>query len=74
MDREPGASVRVTVNGEPREVPVATTVADLLASIGRHPRTVAVEHNGEILPRHAHAATPLRPGDRLEIVGFVQGG
>jgi sulfur carrier protein len=73
-DREPGASVRVTVNGEPREVPPATTVADLLEQLGRHPRTVAVEHNGAILPRHAYSATPLQPGDRIEIVGFVQGG
>lgn len=73
-DREPGASVRVTVNGEPREVPAATTVADLLENLGRHPRTVAVEHNGAILPRHAYPATALQPGDRLEIVGFVQGG
>jgi thiamine biosynthesis protein ThiS len=73
-DREPGAAVRVTVNGEPREVPPATTVADLLEQLGRHPRTVAVEHNGAILPRHAYAATPLQPGDRIEIVGFVQGG
>lgn len=73
-DREPGAGVRVTVNGEPREVPAATTVADLLERLGRHPRTVAVEHNGAILPRHAYPATPLQPGDRLEIVGFVQGG
>ncbi len=74
MDREPGASVRVTVNGEPREVPPTTTVGDLLDRLGRHPRTVAVEYNGAILPRHAYEATPLRPGDRLEIVGFVQGG
>ena len=53
-------AVPIVVNGEPRRVPPATTVA--------------VEHNGEILPRHAYAATSLAPNDRLEIVGFVQGG
>jgi len=74
MDRGADATVRVIVNGEPREVPPTETVADLLDRLGRHPRTVAVEYNGAILPRHAYAATPLRPGDRLEIVGFVQGG
>jgi sulfur carrier protein len=73
---EPGAdaTVRVVVNGEERRVPPAETVADLLDRLGRHPRTVAVEYNGAILPRHAYAATLLRPGDRIEIVGFVQGG
>jgi thiamine biosynthesis protein ThiS len=49
-------------------------VADLVAELGRHPRTVAVEHNGDILPRDRYATTPLAPGDRLEIVHFVQGG
>ena len=67
-------AVPIVVNGEPRRVPPATTVAALLEQLGRHPRTVAVEHTGEILPRHAYAATSLAPNDRLEIVGFVQGG
>lgn len=74
MHRSPDATVRLTVNGEPREVPPTTTVADLLDRLGRHPRTVAVEYNGEILPRDRYAETSLEQGDRLEIVGFVQGG
>lgn len=74
MHRSPDATVRLTVNGEPREVPPSTTVADLLDRLGRHPRTVAIEHNGEILSRDRYAATVLGAGDRLEIVGFVQGG
>lgn len=55
-------------------MPEGATVADLLAELGRHPRTVAVEHNGEILPRERYPGTPLREGDRVEVVGFVQGG
>ncbi|HEV7516205.1 MAG TPA: sulfur carrier protein ThiS, partial [Thermoanaerobaculia bacterium] len=39
-----------------------------------HPRTVAVELNGDILPRDEYGARPLRAGDRLEVVHFVQGG
>ena len=62
------------MNGEAREVGEGATVLDLLTEMGRHPRTVAVERNGEILPRDRYAATPLRHDDRLEIVGFVQGG
>lgn len=68
------ASIEVLVNGEPRRLAAGSTLADLLAELGRHPRTVAVEHNGAILPRDRYAATPLAAGDRVEIVGFVQGG
>jgi thiamine biosynthesis protein ThiS len=67
-------AVSIRVNGDRREVSPGTTVSDLLAELGRHPRTVAVEHNGRILPRQEYAARPLAEGDRLEIVGFVQGG
>ena len=64
----------ILLNGESRTVPEDTTVLDLLNDLGRHPRTVAVEHRGEILPRDRYAATTLQEGDRLEVVGFVQGG
>lgn len=64
----------VIVNGEPREVPEGASVLDLLNELGRHPRTVAVEHNGTILGRERYAGTVLDDDDRLEIVGFVQGG
>jgi thiamine biosynthesis protein ThiS len=64
----------VLVNGRPRPVGEGATVGDLLAELGRHPRSVAVERNGSILPRDRYDATPLAAGDRLEIVGFVQGG
>ena len=66
--------IAIRLNGDRREVARGTTVADLLAELGRHPRTVAVEHNGRILPRHEYGARPLEDGDRLEVVGFVQGG
>lgn len=64
----------VIVNGEPRDVPEGSSVLDLLGELGRHPRTVAVEHNGSILGRERYGGTVLEEDDRLEIVGFVQGG
>jgi thiamine biosynthesis protein ThiS len=67
-------AVQVVLNGESREVPSGWSVLDLLDSLGRHPRTVAVEHNGDILPRERYGATALSAGDRLEVVHFVQGG
>ena len=65
--------IEVYVNGERRTVATGTTVADLLASLDLRGR-VAVERNREVVPRAEHASAALRPGDRLEIVGFVGGG
>lgn len=67
-------SCELTVNGEPRAVTAGTSVADLLAGLGRHPRMVAIERNGAIVPRATYATTILAAGDRLEIVAFTQGG
>lgn len=64
----------VFVNGEARPVEEGSSVADLLRTLGLQSRHVAVECNREIVPRDAHAVTPLNPGDRLEIVTFVGGG
>jgi thiamine biosynthesis protein ThiS len=55
-------------------VPAGATVLDLLAGLGRDPRTVAVERNGRIVRRADYGGTRLEAGDRLEVVHFVQGG
>lgn len=65
--------VEVVLNGEPRRV-AAGTVLDLLAALGRDPRTVAVERNGDLVRRADYGQTPVEAGDRLEVVHFVQGG
>ncbi|MFG0319383.1 MAG: sulfur carrier protein ThiS [Planctomycetota bacterium JB042] len=64
----------VTVNDERRTLPDGTTVSDLLALLDLRVDLVAVERNGEIVPKASHAETPLRDGDRLEVVTFVGGG
>ena len=64
----------VLLNGEPHQVAEGATVADLVAGLGRDPRTVAVERNGDLVPRAQFMETRLEPGDRLEVVHFVQGG
>jgi thiamine biosynthesis protein ThiS len=69
-----GTAFEIQLNGEPREVAAGATVASLLDDLGRHPRTVAVEHNGDVLPLQRYAETALVAGDRVEVVGFVQGG
>ncbi len=66
--------MQILVNGEPRDVAETATIASLLADLGLAGRPVAVERNLEIVPRSDHAASALRPGDRVEIVTMVGGG
>jgi thiamine biosynthesis protein ThiS len=67
-------TVRVLVNGKPREAPEAATVASLLEKLEIPAARVAVEHNRKVLKRAEFSGTLLREGDRLEIVHFVGGG
>ena len=66
--------IRVRLNGLERELPDGQTLADLLASLDLPPGRVAVEHNGDIVPRTKFPETTLSEGDRLEVVQFVGGG
>ena len=69
-----GAVLDLVVNGEPYRVPEGATVADLVSGLGSDPRTVAVERNGDLVPRARFAGTAVAAGDRIEVVRFVQGG
>ena len=66
--------MKVTVNGEAREITPGTTVSGLLEDLGLHPRLIVVEHNREILDRTSFDATEVRAGDNIELVHFVGGG
>lgn len=66
--------MRVTVNGEGREVNDEATITALLGALGLSSERVAVERNREVVPRARHAETRLAEGDHLEIVRFVGGG
>jgi thiamine biosynthesis protein ThiS len=66
--------MRLTINGEPRDVVAMADLAALIASLELDSRKVAVERNLEIVPRSLYAATPLADGDRIEIVHFIGGG
>jgi sulfur carrier protein len=64
------------INGEARTfADVGTfTLASLMESLGMKSDRVAVELNRDIVPRERWSETPLKDGDRLEIVHFVGGG
>jgi sulfur carrier protein len=69
-----GAPLTVVVNGQAAVFEHALSVAELLDARGLAGKRVAVERNGEIVPRSRHAATWLEADDRLEIVVAVGGG
>ena len=66
--------MRLTVNGEPRDVPDQLTVRGLIEHLGLTEGPVAVERNRLVVPRAEHESTPLTSNDVIEIVHFVGGG
>ena len=66
--------IQVTVNGKAHRFERPVEVAALLSRLDLAGKNVAVERNGEIVPRSAHASTVLADGDQLEIVVAVGGG
>lgn len=68
------AMLELKINGENRQFPDPLTVAGLIEQLGYAGKRIAVERNGEIVPKSQHAVTPLVSGDQLEIVVAVGGG
>ena len=66
--------MKLWINGEDREVPDLATIAELAAWMRLPPQGTAVELNGVVVRRNEQAASPLKDGDRLEIVRLVGGG
>ena len=66
--------VRVTLNGTPREFSASLTFTQLLDELDLAGKRLAIERNGQIVPRSTFAATSLADGDRIEVVIAVGGG
>lgn len=66
--------LELKINGESRQFSDALTVAGLIDQLGYAGKRIAVERNGEIVPKSQHATTLLATGDQLEIVVAVGGG
>jgi sulfur carrier protein len=67
-------SVQVKLNGDARQLPDGASVAEAVAALTSLARGVAAAVNGDVVPRGAWSATPLRDGDQVEVVTAVQGG
>jgi sulfur carrier protein len=66
--------VTITVNGERRDFEQAIVIAQLVDRLGLTGKRIAIERNGEIVPRGQFGATAIANGDRVEIVVAVGGG
>ena len=64
----------ITLNGERRDLAGPLTVADLIRQLGLKPEHLAVERNGDLVPRSQHDGCQIEPGDALEVVTLVGGG
>ena len=73
IDQSSG-TIRVNLNGKPRDIDGGLTVRALLESLELHPGMVVVELNREILERDSYADVEVSQGDTIELVHFVGGG
>jgi sulfur carrier protein len=66
--------MNIQLNGQPRDIPLGATVTQLIELLGYTGKRIAVERNGEIVPKSQHEITSLNEHDKLEIVVAVGGG
>lgn len=69
--------MRLTINGETRDFPALSTtatVAVLVEQLALNGKRIAIERNGEVVPKSRHAAVSVGDGDRFEIIVAVGGG
>lgn len=66
--------MNIVLNGHPKTLSGPISVSALIDTLGYTGKRIAVERNGEIVPKSTYARTQLEAGDRLEIVVAVGGG
>ncbi|GAB5605240.1 sulfur carrier protein ThiS [Sideroxyarcus sp. TK5] len=66
--------ITISLNGAVRQLSQPVSIAALIDELGLAGKRVALERNGEIVPRSQFASQTLQDGDALEIVAAVGGG
>ena len=66
--------INISINGVTRQLPESTSVANLIEEMSLTGKRIALERNGNIVPRSLFAEQLLVDGDKLEIVIAVGGG
>ncbi len=75
-DQTPPAAARITVtiNGAATELPMGSTIADVVTHAGASSRGTAVARNAEVVPRSTWGDVTVADGDRIELLVAAQGG
>ena len=66
--------ITISINGAARQLHDSTHIAALIEKMGLTGKRIALERNGEIVPRSSYATQQLADGDKLEVVVAVGGG
>jgi len=66
--------MHIKLNGKAQEFPAGLNIEGLMRTLALSSKQVAIERNGEIVPRSQYASTPVAEGDTVEIVQFIGGG
>ena len=66
--------MKVTVNGQPKELPQAKTIADVVGTFCTNSKSIIAEINGTIVRPDRWSSTSIKDGDTIELVSFVGGG
>ena len=67
-------AIRITLNGAARNLPASLNFEQLLDELALNGKRLAIERNGEIVPRSAFGESRVADGDRIEVVIAVGGG
>jgi sulfur carrier protein len=66
--------ITIQLNGEIKQIQAQTTLSQLLDALGMTGKRIAIEKNGNIVPKSQHPTTLLQANDQIEIVVAVGGG
>ncbi|PSJ18473.1 sulfur carrier protein ThiS [Nitrosomonas supralitoralis] len=66
--------IQLTINGQPQQFESPINVTQLIDHLELHGKRIAIERNGEIIPRSQFSEQTLSHGDQLEVVVAVGGG
>lgn len=66
--------IELTINGQPQQFESAMNVSQLIEHLALQGKRIAIERNGEIVPRSQFSEQQLIDGDQLEVVVAVGGG
>ena len=66
--------MNITVNGQQHSIENESSLEGIIRGLVKDCARVIAEHNGAIVKKDNWAATPVRDGDKIELVSFVGGG